>query len=276
MTEITAADRFQEVLFGAKYEELTAAEHDHMQRPDGNLKPTPGCTPDALYLLEESLTEAGKESLESLAQSAVLTGCCPLSSLSPSASINQGLLNEVMGLSRHTFDLQDHISSIETLTQSLQDETNQTLEEISSFRAKTARRSSRASQDDPRPSTPPQPESNGPRTNYSHLYAQIQQHQRETQQLQVKSAEYDSRIDALRRHVAATDFASSGGWNTNDLVLQQQLLHEKKVRIKALEARFKEFHGLPPDIEASRKEIRRAQEELDGLKRRRDGLFEKI
>ena len=272
MTENIAADQLQELLFEAQCEEIATAEHDAIQLPEGESMPGSNPAP-VLSLLEESLSESGKKSLESLADSAVLLGCHP-SSLA--RGINHSLLIRTIELSRQTFDLQDHISSIEALTRHLQGQMRQTTEDLSAIRAKTTQLPNQTTENNSRPSTPPQLEANGLGTSYSHLHAQAQQHQRETQQLKLKSAEYESRIDALDRNLTATDLVSSDALSAADLVLKQQVLRDKKMRIEALEARFTEFHGLPPDIESSRKEVQRTQGELDSLKRQRDELFEQI
>ena len=43
--------------------------------------------------------------------------------------------------------------------------------------------------------------------------------------------------------------------------------------MQRLEARLAEFNGLPPDVEASREEVRRVQGELERWKRRREEAF---
>jgi septal ring factor EnvC (AmiA/AmiB activator) len=274
-----AADRLQELLVDARCEELANAEPDRRQRP-GEERTTDNSGPSLLSLLEDSLSEAGNASLESLARSAVLLGCFSpsLSSSSPSPprSMNESLPARILDLSRQTFRLEDQISSIETLTSDLQAQTTQTLHDLSAVRARAAQLSNPEDTMDSRPSTPPHASSICPTTDYSYLHAQTLQHQRETKQLQLKSAEYKARIDVLERLLSATGPASSNVPSTAALVSKQQILDEKKNRIAALEARFKEFHGLPPDIVASRREVNRLQTELETLKRRRDELFERI
>ncbi|KIW69016.1 hypothetical protein PV04_04920 [Phialophora macrospora] len=270
MAEKIAADRLQELLVDAQCEELAIAEHDRRQR-SGEDRTTDDSATSLLSLLEDSLSVVGKQSLESLARSAVLLGCD-----SPSASIHETLLARILDLSRQTSLLEDHISSIETLTSDLQAQTTQTLHDLSAVRARTARLSNPEDPMDSRPSTPPHGSSIGPTTDYSYVHAQTLQHQRETKQLQLKSAEYKTRIEGLERQLSAAGPASSDVPSTAALVSKQQVQSEKKSRIAALEARFKEFHGLPPDIVASRKEVNRLQAELDTLKRRRDELFERI
>ncbi|ETI24963.1 hypothetical protein G647_04333 [Cladophialophora carrionii CBS 160.54] len=279
MAENVAADRLQELLFDAKCEELAISQRNRMQRARG--QGTTGHNATLLLpLLENSLSGAGKDSLESLARSAVLLGCCSPPSSSQSESIIDSLPARTVDLSRLTFRLEEHVSSVETLTSNLQAQTTETLHHLSSMRARAAQLSNPEDTTDSRPSTPPHASSIGPTTtDYSQLHAQTLQHQRETKQLQLKSAEYKARIDALDRQLAAAEGAASSSsavTSTAALVSKQQVLEDKRKRITTLEARFRGFHGLPPDVDASRGEVNRLQAELEALKRRRDELFERI
>ncbi|KAJ9603610.1 hypothetical protein H2200_011796 [Cladophialophora chaetospira] len=267
MANNIAADKLQELLFEAKFEELAAAEQRTSQQLGTNAA-------SLVCLLESSLLEPGLDALNSLAASAVILGCH--SSPSSSAGVCESLSARVVDLAQQTSRLEDHISSIEALSLSLQGQAKQTLQDLSAFHATTAQLASQESREDPHPSTPPNSKDDGQGTDYSHLHAMTVQHQRETRQLQMKSAEYKSRIAILESQLTTTDPGSSDSISTTTLVSKQQLIHDKKKRIETLEAEFKEFHGLPPDIEASRKEVQRFQRELDGLKGRRDELFERI
>ncbi|OCT52993.1 hypothetical protein CLCR_10517 [Cladophialophora carrionii] len=280
MAKNVAADRLQELLFDAKCEELAISQRDRMQRARGQ-GPTGHNATSLLPLLENSLSGAGKDSLESLARSAVLLGCCSPPSSSQSESIIDSLPARIVDLSRLTFRLEDHVSSVETLTSDLQAQTTETLHHLSAMRARVAQLSNPEDPADSRPSTPSHASSIGlTTTDYSQLHAQTLQHQRETKQLQLKSVEYKARIDALDRQLATTEGAapssSSGVTSTAALVSKQQDLEDKRKRITTLEARFRVFHGLPPDVDASRGEVNRLQAELEALKRRRDELFERI
>ena len=275
MTENIAADRLRKLLFEAKCEELATAEPETMRRLGGGREPESNAA-SLLFSLENSLSKTGSESLDSLAASAVLLGCTLSAPSSSSAAMSEILSAGVFDLAQQASSLEDHISSIEALTLSLQGQTTQTLQELSTFRAKTAQLSSREDATDSRPSTPTNSPSNGPGPDFSHFYAQTLQHQRETQQLQLKSVEYKSRIGTLESQLAFTKSTSSVGLSTTTLSSKIQLLHEKQERIRTLEVKFKEFHSLPPDIAASRREVQRFQRELDNLKTRRDELFESM
>jgi len=92
----------------------------------------------------------------------------------------------------------------------------------------------------------------------------------------LKSSEYQSRIANLESQLSSTQASSSNLPGSASLLAKLRSLDEKKRRIEELEARFKAFHGLPPDIGASRREVQRAEGELGVLKRRRDELFERM
>ncbi|EXJ60210.1 hypothetical protein A1O7_04362 [Cladophialophora yegresii CBS 114405] len=285
MAENIAADRLQELLFDAKFEELAISERDRMQRASGQGQEATGDNASSLLSsLENSLSDAGKDSLKSLARSAGLLGCCPPSSLSSpsqSASIIDSLPARIVDLSRQTFRLEDHISSIETLISTLQTQTTTTLHRVSTIRERAAQLSNPEDTAGSRPSTPPHASGIGigigsatTTADYSHLHAQTLQHQRETKQLQLKSAEYKARIAVLDSQLATV--GERARQSTAALVAKQQVLDDKRAQITALERRFREFRGLPPDVDASRGEVNRLQAELEALKRRRDELFERI
>jgi outer membrane murein-binding lipoprotein Lpp len=61
-----------------------------------------------------------------------------------------------------------------------------------------------------------------------------------------------------------------------ELSARQKVLEGKREAVAELEAKFKAFHGLPPDLQTARREVQRAQAELDALKRKRDVWFEKM
>lgn len=123
----------------------------------------------------------------------------------------------------------------------------------------------------------------------STLHAQTQHHQRETKQLQLKAQEYKDRIAAhLLTHQQDADANANANTNANTnanpavsvttthVAAKHRLLEKQADEIKALETAVRAFHGLPPDVEASREEVRRATGELESLRRKRDGWFEKL
>lgn len=60
----------------------------------------------------------------------------------------------------------------------------------------------------------------------------------------------------------------------SEMLEQQRELDDLRDRVVRLENQVNEFAGLPADREAARKEVGKLEVELDGLRRKRDGLFE--
>ncbi|EXJ94724.1 hypothetical protein A1O1_03121 [Capronia coronata CBS 617.96] len=113
---------------------------------------------------------------------------------------------------------------------------------------------------------------------HAKLLAETLQHQREIKQLALKCEEYQDRIASLERQLAASSAFHANGTQRSvaEALAKQDALQTKKAKISALETKIRAFHGLPPDLEASRAEVHRAQTELDALKVKRDALFERM
>ncbi|KIW27946.1 uncharacterized protein PV07_07641 [Cladophialophora immunda] len=309
MAENIAADRVRELLFEAKVEELAAGEEAaRLERRATLTDLENSCGANAiLSLLETSLASSSRTALQSLASSVVLLGCVS-STTSTDASVLRTLTSQIVNIPRQTFAQESQLSAIETLTATLQSQITETQKALAAFAERTTPRPAHLRDDDddddpPSPSFPPpttlSPATPPPTTSllpsaitttttttttmdYSHLHGVTLQHQRETKQLALKSAEYKSQIDALSR--ALQQRPSSNLWDGEDdepdptavLAAKQRSLGAKKKQIEALEGRLRQFHGLPPDVDGSRAEVRRAQGELDRLRGRRDELFEAL
>ncbi|EXJ73685.1 uncharacterized protein A1O5_03447 [Cladophialophora psammophila CBS 110553] len=308
MAENIAADRERELLFDAKAEELAAEEEaacllQQQQQQQQRLQRETGDDENSassiLSLLETSLASPAQAALDSLTGSVVLLGCLsppppppPPPSSSSSSSTTPGVLqilaSQIVNIPRQTFAQESQFSSIETLTANLQSQITQTQQALATFVERTSP-SARPEDDTTPPSFPPTTPSSTPpplttmtatttttpsTTDYSHLRGLTLQHQRETKQLTLKSAEYRSRIAALERQQQLASSAPEDEPSLTALAAKQSSLGRKKKQIEALESRIRHFYGLPPDIDASRAEVQRAQAELDRLRRRRDELFE--
>lgn len=55
---------------------------------------------------------------------------------------------------------------------------------------------------------------------------------------------------------------------------QEKELRDLEKRVRGLEGRVRGFEGLPPDKDLALLEVERMRRELEGLVRKRDGLFE--
>lgn len=102
-----------------------------------------------------------------------------------------------------------------------------------------------------------------------HLQQQTTQWNRDTKQIGMKLAEYKERIAALERVKVV-------GPSIEDVKFEEQEAQALQARIKGLERQLNDYHGLPPDLEASKEEYQRSQRELQTLTRRRDELWERL
>jgi hypothetical protein len=266
MAENLAAEKLQMLLFEAKREELEGgALYGHANRRGGQSEAI-------MALLEDSLNLEGREAMDDLASAAVALGCP--STTSSSSDVVKALSVEMLGLPRQIFALEDHLNSVENLTADLETQTNHTKDADSALRREMIPLARTDGQDvlDARPITP-QGLGSGP--DFSQLHARTQQHQHETKQLQMKSIEYQNRIAALERQLSPHR-AHPGSISMEELSARQKVLEGKREAVAELGAKFKAFHGLPPDLQTARREVQRAQAELDALKRKRDVWFEKM
>ncbi|KAL2431211.1 hypothetical protein ABEF95_004698 [Exophiala dermatitidis] len=281
MAENIAADHVRALIAAAQKEELET---------DG---PRPTSNGESLsHLLESSLPTPSKQALESLATSAVLLGC-PLQSESDPSRFIEALQSRILNLTRETFDLETQITSVDDLTSNLNRQISHIQQAIASFARETVLSSDNADLS----AFPSQPESAAfplnsalpillpakPTTtetaaadHYARLHEQTLQHQRETKQLGIKCAEYKDRIAALERQAAQETHGSKESDLVAALLAKKDSLRRKRAQVTVLESRIRAFHGLPPDLGASRAEVNRAQAALDALKRERDARFERL
>lgn len=269
MTESIAADRVRELLVEAQREELEAESSSLADRPGATAGSNLECRPEALLrLLESSLSTSAAPALESLASSAVLLGCCPHS---PS-QILQGLPSRIVLLSQQTFNLESQLSSIEELSSTLSRQIDETRRSLSELSASPASLSASSAQSSSSSYSPPPPAAE----DFSTLHASTLHHQRETKLLLLKSTEYRDRIAILERQHAQQQQQPNIPSTRQHLLEARARVAGKRTRLALLEARLRAFHGLPPDVEVSRAEVRRAQAQLESLKAERDALFERM
>lgn len=108
---------------------------------------------------------------------------------------------------------------------------------------------------------------------YDEAHIKAVQLSRDTKQINLKMMEYEDRARGLERQL---DRTRPQGANLRDVIEARAQLEDRKTRVKDLQSRFTIFNGLPPDLGASRNEVRRAMEELETLKRQREALFERL
>lgn len=313
MAENSAADRLRGLLHDAQCEELDLAttragvetklpsgdqggRHD-VKAESGSGSGSGSSAEELLCLLEASLSGPAAEALDSLASSAVLLGCATTAA----PSIGQALRSEILRVSQETFALEAQIRSLDEQVARLQtlrpppqqDQRASSMAndvssgglnarpqsqynpflptiDLESASAGTGIDGASGAADDP----------NGPddTSDSATLHAQTQRHQLETKQLELKAQEYADRIAQLTPHPPRPQPHSTASKSISiaDVAAKQQRLETQADEVQRLESAIRAFHGLPPDVEASRSEVKRAMLELEALKRRRDGEFEML
>ncbi|KIW50565.1 hypothetical protein PV05_09364 [Exophiala xenobiotica] len=284
MTENIAAEKWRDLLFLAQIEGLAFHQQERLHHGTSSENEAESL----LHLLALSLPASSKPSLDSLSASAVLLGCFHSATLQ--TSILESLQSQILSLPGQTFALATHLSCIDSLNSNIREEISQFQRTLSGASSSIGQRRDRLVTDSdatslspprtPITSTFPTDDNDddgevGIRESYSRLHAQTLRYQLETKQLMLKCAEYTDRIAALERQISSRN-AGSDRPTLADVASKQTLIDQKKRQVETLEMKILEFHGLPPDIDASRAEVQRAQVELDELKRRREELFERL
>lgn len=120
------------------------------------------------------------------------------------------------------------------------------------------------------------------------LMAKTGEWQRGSKQLGTKLGEYRERARRLEKSVGYSGprgnhrhprGAHGKGGNTGsigipELRVEERELRDLEARVRGLEGRVRGFEGLPPDKEMALLEVERMRRELEGLVRKRDGMFE--
>lgn len=92
-----------------------------------------------------------------------------------------------------------------------------------------------------------------------------------TKQTGLKRDEYREWSARLEREVRGKPRKKMG---LNELKVEERELRDLEARVRGLEGRVRGFEGLPPDKEMALLEVERMRRELEGLVRKRDGMFE--
>jgi HAUS augmin-like complex subunit 1 len=87
--------------------------------------------------------------------------------------------------------------------------------------------------------------------------------------LRSKIADYEERLKALDGTLGGNESST----NVHDLVRLEQEVLESQKTVEGLARNIRGFEGLPPDRDAARKEVRRLEKEVEGLKSERDSVF---
>lgn len=113
--------------------------------------------------------------------------------------------------------------------------------------------------------------------------------QRGSKQLGAKLGEYRERARRLEKSNPSSASKSNpnhhhqhgnsksgthGSIGLGELRVEERELRDLEARVRGLEGRVRGFEGLPPDKEMALLEVERMRRELEGLVRKRDGMFE--
>jgi HAUS augmin-like complex subunit 1 len=187
-----------------------------------------------LQRFEQGLSKEGKEGLDDLAASAVL--------LSSSGNVSE-METRITDLTIETFDASNDLLTLQQTQQRFERESKAIEQKIASFKAEMEDIDTEA------------------------MNNQTSMLNRETKVVGMKLAEYQERIRVLERY-------DVGPLGIEDIVKREGMVEERRQELAKLERKILAMHGLPPDLDVSRKEVERARNELEEWKRRRDQEFE--
>ncbi|KAF2399833.1 hypothetical protein EJ06DRAFT_36357 [Trichodelitschia bisporula] len=206
---------------------------------DDGLPPSSHTAPEALAsLLADALPPAGRDALSALASTTAILNA-------PSASLPD-LAAAVITQSSLSHSTSQHLTHLTTLQHQLERDLAALRQRLTDLRA---------------------PALQAPLA----LPRQTLEWGRNTKQLRTKLGEYAERLGRME----GGDL-EGGVSEVVAVVKAEGRVGELLARVKGVEERVRCWEGLPSDREEARGEVRRVEREVDGLKRRRDELFEKL
>ncbi|ETN46639.1 uncharacterized protein HMPREF1541_00825 [Cyphellophora europaea CBS 101466] len=234
-----AADKERQLLFEAQEAQVKIYQ-EHAEAAKGSQGAA------LMGDLAGALGSEGEDVLSSLAEATIRLNHLPPEpdSASPGGSPETELGQRMLGLTLSIFELEQELASLSELRSSLEAQTSTAV--------------------------PTAAEDEDAQNSIVNLRQQTSQLTAQTKHLSLKIAEYQDRIAALSR---ADGYQ---GIDMNEVKQTEKEVAAQRVVVRKLEERLKEYHGLPPDLEASRAEVRRAQGELERWKRKREEVFEGI
>ena len=187
--------------------------------------------------IQNSLTPTGSSALDTLASLSIIFGG---TSTEP-AAMAQSLVN----LTRSEHEISQQLQRVEVLHQQLKMEHVRAQELLQKLRSEEALQ----------PSEP--------------LVQKTSDWNRGTKGLNMKIGEYKERASRMERAGAVKPEVG-----IPEIKGQEKELRDLEKRVRGLEGRVRGFEGLPPDKDMALLEVERMRRELEGLVRKRDGLFE--
>ena len=210
---------------------------------------------DVLRSIERALDHETRNVLRNLAEACVQLGYMPPYPSGQSIG-EDGVAVEVgrrvISVTAETFELQNQLRELDGLGRSFEREAQRTREIVEKLSDEL--------------------ESEAALADLDMVRGQTTRFARETKQIVLKLKEYGERTRALERHVE--DLAAED--NIESISEKEKTVEKRREEVKRLEMRLKAYHGLPPDVEASRAEVRRVRDDLERWKRRREEVFEGI
>lgn len=200
------------------------------------------------------MDEEGQKALKEVSQGAVQLGYMPSYQSVRGGGVewNLELGRRIIELTTRVFEVEQQVAELERLKEGFEREAEATREKVEEVRDEV--------------------ESETAMAEMEVLRMQTAQFNRETKQIGLKMGEYADRIAGLERHVRDLE-----GEVSLDKVREiERRVERRRETVKRLEGRLMEYGGLPPDVEAGRKEVRRAQEELEMWKRKREDAFAEV
>lgn len=190
-----------------------------------------------LTVIQQSLTYDGATALRTLATLSLALG--------PKNSDTNAMAESLLKLTRNEHEVSQQLQRVEILHQQLKLENIRAQELLQRLRTEEALQPSDA------------------------LVQKTGEWNRGSKGLNMKIGEYKDRAARMERAgVVKPDVGIP------EIKGQEKELRELEKRVRGLESKVRGFEGLPPDKDAALAEVERMRRELEGLVRKRDGLFE--
>ena len=229
------ADEERRILWEAQREGLRNAKSEGEERSIGGLDLRERFLSD----VEGRLSTTGRTALDDLAAAAVLLGS------HSSTSEMEEMETRIMDLTCETFNAENELLRLQQTQKALKREEVLLQEAMARFNADAEAEALRSDE----------------------IQASTAALNREIKVVGIKLGEYQERIKGLKGY-------DIGAVKIENVVQQEKKVGELQQVISMLEEKIMNMHGLPPDLEVSRKEVERALNELDEWRKRRDRAFE--
>ena len=208
---------------------------------------------EVLRSVERALDDETRDILRSLAEACVQLGYRPPHP-SVQSIVDDGVAREVgrriLGMTAETFEMENQLRELGDLERSFGREAQRTRNLVEKLRDEV--------------------ESEVAVADLEMLRGQTARFARETKQITTKLREYGERTKALERHVEDLEAEDS----IESIREKKESANKRREEVERLEEWLKAYNGLPPDVEASRAEVRRVRDDLERWKRKREEMFE--